>query len=118
MKSTLAIDAVRTAAERLPDDGLTAARRAALARLDQDGLPTTTHEDWKYTDLGRVIDVSNEWLAAGATASSVSDAAIDAITGQFDADWLVIRNGIVDVSSIAKLQHSDLSISLISAHRK
>ena len=115
MKSTLAINAVRTAVEKLPDDGLTAARRAALARLDQDRLPTTTHEDWKYTDLGRVIDVSNEWLAAGATASSVSDAAIDAITAQFDADWLVIRNGMVDVSSIAKLQHSDLSISLISA---
>ena len=115
MKRTLAIDAVRSAVEQMPDDGLTAARNAAFAHLQENGLPTTTHEDWKYTDLGRVIDLSNEWLAAGATVSSVPDAAVAAITEQFDADWLVIRNGVVDASSIADLKQSGLDVALFSA---
>ncbi|MGI9270189.1 MAG: Fe-S cluster assembly protein SufD [Woeseiaceae bacterium] len=115
MKRTLAIDAVRSAVERMPDDGLTTARKAAFAHLHQHGLPTTTHEDWKYTDLARVIDVSNEWLAAGAGISPVSDKAVSAITGQFDADWLVIRNGVVDSSTVAELDQVGLNVELFSA---
>ncbi|MDA0705645.1 MAG: Fe-S cluster assembly protein SufD [Proteobacteria bacterium] len=118
MKPLLSIDAVRTAVQQLPDNGLAAARLAALTRLDADGLPTATHEDWKYTDLTRIVDVSNRWLAAGATTMPVADAAVAAITDQFAASWLVIRNGMVDARSIAKFAQSDVRIDLLSASDK
>ncbi len=115
MKSRLAIDAVRSAVETMPADGLTTARLAALSQLDQHGLPSTTHEDWKYTDLGTVIDISNQWLATGVAAAPVADAAVAAITSQYDADWLVIRNGVVDTSAITDLDQPGLAVRLLSA---
>jgi len=114
MKSRLAIDAVRNAVQAMPDDRLTAARLAALTQLDQHGLPSTAHEDWKYTDLGAVIEISNQWLAAGTDAATVTDAAVEAITSQFDADWLIIRNGIIDTASIADLNRPELAVRLLS----
>ena len=114
MKSRLAIDAVRNAVQAMPDDRLTAARLAALTQLDQHGLPSTAHEDWKYTDLGAVIEISNQWLAAGTDAAAVTDAAVEAITSQFDADWLIIRNGIIDTASIADLNRPELAVRLLS----
>jgi Fe-S cluster assembly protein SufD len=114
MKSSLAIDAVRTALERMPDDGLTASRKAAFAHLEQHGLPSTKHEDWKYTDLGPAIDVSNKWLASGANVSLVPEDAIAAITERIDADWVVFRGGVIDPSSIQNLKQAGLSIELLS----
>ena len=57
-------------------------------------LPTTRDEDWKYTDLARVRDISERWLDAGAAASdSTLDHEIDAFTTAIDATWFIVRNG-------------------------
>jgi Fe-S cluster assembly protein SufD len=102
MTSTvLAMDGLRDAVRRLPDGLLSETREAALTNLDEQGLPTLRHEDWKYTDLSPAIDISNRWLAAGAATAS-HDAlagAIESATQSIDANWLVIANGIVDLSA-------------------
>ena len=57
-------------------------------------LPTTRHEDWKYTDLTRAREISTRWLDAGATTSNAKpNAAIEAITSRIDATWCVIADG-------------------------
>ncbi len=96
----LSMVAMRDAVRQLPDDALTRVREAALAHLDEHGLPTVRDEDWKYTDLNSAIDISNRWLAAGARldVSGDIDAAIAAITAPIDANWLVIANGVIDDS--------------------
>jgi len=114
MKSEIAIDALRHRVTRMTSDGLTPARLAALAQLDENGLPTTTHEDWKYTDITELVDISNQWLADGAGSAPVSDDAIDAITSQFDAAWLIVRNGIVDTDSVDNLKRSQIDVRLLS----
>jgi len=117
MKSDLAIDALRHKVTGMTSDGLTPARLAALAQLDENGLPTTTHEDWKYTDIAELVDISNQWLADGADIAPVSDDAIDAITSQFDAAWLIVRNGIVDTDSVDNLTRSQVDVRLLSDAR-
>ena len=101
MKSAgLSIEKLRDAVTRLPDDSLAATRAAALANLDENGLPTLKHEDWKYTDLSSAIDISNRWLSQGAETAS-TDAlgeSIASITASIDANWLLIANGIIDTS--------------------
>lgn len=57
-------------------------------------LPTTRDEDWKYTDLATVRDISSRWLAAGRDSLALElQAEIEAITNGIDADWIVLANG-------------------------
>ena len=116
MKSALKIDALREAVAKMPNDRLSDARLAALQHLDDQGTPTTRHEDWKYTNLASVIDLSNQWLADGAeSAAPGSDSAtIDAVTSRFDANWLIIANGKVDLDSIALAQEAGIDVALLS----
>ena len=99
-QSILAMDALRDAVSRLPGSALTATREAALANLDEQGLPTLRDEDWKYTDLSTAIDISNRWLLEGAHAAISNDLrnSIQSITNSIDANWLVVANGIIDTA--------------------
>jgi Fe-S cluster assembly protein SufD len=94
----LCIDDLRDVVRQLPDNGLTPSREAALAHLDEHGLPTLRDEDWKYTDLSPLVDISNRWLTAGGQqqSSGVQSDAIEAIVRSIDATWLVISNGSID----------------------
>jgi hypothetical protein len=65
-QAALSIEELRAAVMRLPDDGLSATRKAALANISEHGLPSVSDENWKYTDLGPAIEISNRWLSDGA----------------------------------------------------
>jgi Fe-S cluster assembly protein SufD len=92
------MDVLQDAVERMPDDALSASRIAALEHLRKHGLPTTRHEDWKYTDLAQVIDVGNRWLSSNrdSSVSVNARALIDEVRGAIDANWLVIADGQLD----------------------
>ena len=93
--SILRQDLLESAVTALPRDKLSAIREAALASFAANGLPTTKHEDWKYTNLSSVADLGNSWLtdtAARATAKNVETVVASAI----DAHWIVIENGVVN----------------------
>ena len=117
-QQALSIDGLRNAVRQMPDDALTPAREAALAHLDEHGLPTVRDEDWKYTDLGTAIDISNRWLAGGGLSgigqddSDVIDNSIAEICESIDAIWLVIANGIIDDSRVTK--NNGLEVSRFS----
>jgi len=95
--AALSIDGIRAAVRRLPNNGLSASREAALAHLDEHGLPTQRDEDWKYTDLSAAVAISNRWLESGAdyAPSQSIDDAVATITDAIDATWLVVANGVV-----------------------
>jgi len=117
MKSTaLSFDALRKAVESMPDDSLAESRRAAFEHLREHGLPTTRNEDWKYTDLSHVIDISNRWLERDVdhAPSTESGSRAEAICNSIDADWLVITNGVIDDRSIAAIDQTGISIARLS----
>ena len=99
-QAALSIENLQEAVSRLPDDSLTATRRAALADINHHGLPSVRDEDWKYTDLSSAIDISNRWLVDGAakTTVNVHQDAIQSICSSIDANWLVIANGRIDLA--------------------
>jgi Fe-S cluster assembly protein SufD len=112
MKFTpLSIDDLSAVVGQLPNDGLSASRRAALEALRAVGMPSVREEDWKYTDLASAIGVANSWLAGGAELDTVSNA-LDAVQG-IDADWIVIKNGQLDddPNSIDGVSISRLSLT-------
>jgi Fe-S cluster assembly protein SufD len=55
------LDNVAAALQKLPT--LPAGRRAALEALRSHGLPTTDEEDWKYTDLSALKELSADEIA-------------------------------------------------------
>lgn len=90
------------AVRSLGGDGLADARAEALQQFKARGFPTTRDEDWKYTDLAHVIDISEQWLAAPSTPAA-DESAIRRVQATLDADWLVIANGVV-VRDLSTLQ--------------
>ena len=110
--STSAIDTalLERAVARLPADSLARARKESLARFAETGFPTTRHEDWRYTNLGPAIDISNLWLreaAAGAIEEDIDEEVqryADRLNAQIDAWWIVIANGVVQEESLKRLR--------------
>jgi Fe-S cluster assembly protein SufD len=91
--------ALARAVEGLPDDSLSGTRQAALSRFLERGFPTTGLEDWKYTDLKDVADISRRWLEGGAIQAEdlALESEIERICASIDADWIVVANGIVSL---------------------
>lgn len=114
MSSQLAVDALRARVRDLPDDGLRASRLDALNKLEKYGLPGTRHEDWKYTDLSSVIDISNEWLRSGSAPAAVPDTALKDATDGLDVNWLILRNGVIDQDSMTVVEETGLEVRLLS----
>ncbi len=99
-QAALSIERLREAVKRMPSDALTATRKAALADLEEHGLPTVRDEDWKYTDIAAAIDISNRSFD-DVTSEPSNDAlvgSVAAIMESIDANWLTVANGIVDIS--------------------
>ena len=92
----LATDVLESAVASLPDDELTHARSAALRHFRERGFPSLRDEDWKYTDLSNVIEISRRGLASPAIESKPDADQVRAVQASIDADWLVIANGVLD----------------------
>ena len=113
---SLNYDVLKDVVRQLPDNGLSAVREAALLHFGEHGLPTLRDEDWKYTDLAPLIDISNRWLVAGAQQRQVSAAreSVEAITRSIDANWIVIANGHIDEQAFETVLSDAIAVSRIS----
>ena len=69
MKPMLEMQSLESVMGNCPMQVLPMRDAPRFRRLEREGLPSTRHEDWKYTDLTPVIDINNAWAAAGATGS-------------------------------------------------
>lgn len=117
MKSAaLSLDALQAAVDHLPDSALVSSRHAALAHLREHGLPTTRDEDWKYTDLSAVVEISNRSLANVDSGSPSADAVarIATIQDAIEAEWLVIFNGQIDSTSLHNFEQVGVRVSRLS----
>ncbi len=103
--STLQQELLEAAVTALPSDNFSALRKTALASFATSGFPTTKHEDWKYTNLTPVADLSNTWLKNESAALTTKAVAVDTTkTAQIDAHWIRIENGVVDAESLRGLE--------------
>ncbi len=87
------------AVNAMPQDALSEIRKSAAAEFAGSGFPTTRHEDWRYTNLSRAVNVSNVWLANQAALPEYSSSQATAIRSAIDAHWIPIQNGKIDLDS-------------------
>ncbi len=114
---------LEAAVNRMPEDALTPARKAALVQFATAGFPTIRDEDWKYTNLRHAVELSNAWLGKEIVASPESNLtaaakqAVKVITESIDAYWIVVANGIATVDTMPganDLQSNGISIMKLS----
>lgn len=91
-------DLLAEAVARLPDNGLRAMRKRALAEFAKQGLPGTSEEDWRYTSLQPAVELSNAWLALKPDLISPPDSLRPSLPEQavetaIEAHWLRFLNG-------------------------
>jgi Fe-S cluster assembly protein SufD len=114
--ASLNYDDLRDVVRQLPDNGLASVREAALDRLGEQGLPTLRDEDWKYTDLAPLIDISNRWLGAGGQQlkEHAERETVEAITRSIDANWIVIADGHINEQVFDTALSDAIDVSRIS----
>lgn len=93
--STLPNDALRAAMTDLPSAGIGKMREKGYESFVAHGFPTTRQEDWKYTDLSGVAEISRHWLESGAKTAQPDVDTVRKVQKLIDADWIVIANGQV-----------------------
>jgi Fe-S cluster assembly protein SufD len=96
---------------------LAEARRAALARFEALRLPTTRHEDWRFTNLAPLAATA---FARAAVADGAAIAALLARAPAPDGPRLVFVNGRLEpaLSSRGPLPHGAILSSLAEALRQ
>ena len=95
---------------------LKAFRHTAFQRVSERGFPTAKDEAWKYTHVGRILDVAFEPAEASASCR-LSSAEIDQLAGDLGGARLVFVNGhfCPQCSSLKKLPQGVKVESLASA---
>jgi Fe-S cluster assembly protein SufD len=115
MSSNVAIiasEAEKSLAEQFGGvDGSNALRADAMARFKSGGLPHRRIEEWKYTDLRRVMQTAHP-LADGSKSGSVADLPLDGpilriVDGQLDVSNLPSINGVTITSLEDALANAD-----------
>jgi len=124
--SVIAQELLEAVVNRLPEDSLTPVRQAALAKFAKTGFPTTRNEDWKYTNLAAVVELSNAYLANAsafvphAEWTGAAKRVVDEILESIDASWIIVANGIIALETLAKaesLESQGIHISKLSNGR-
>ena len=124
--SVIAQELLEAVVNRLPEDSLTPVRQAALAEFAKTGFPTTRNEDWKYTNLAAVVELSNAYLANAsafvphAEWTGAAKRVVDEILESIDASWIIVANGIIALETLAKaesLESQGIHISKLSNGR-
>ncbi len=108
--SALPLDALKSAVAALPDNALSGLRQRALENFEKAGFPPAKAENWKYTNLAPLIEISNDWLKAGAVreATTVLD---DSPAESIDAHWLVIDNGRINADRLERFDVAGATIT-------
>ena len=88
-------EALLQAVRDLPVDSLTASRRDAANLFVARGFPTVRDEDWKYTDLSNVIEISQQSLQVASAPAAIDEDLLRQTQANLDAHWIVIANGKV-----------------------
>jgi Fe-S cluster assembly protein SufD len=115
-ESVLAKEDLERAVAALPANELTDMRQVALKQFHRRGFPAHNVEDWKYTDLSNIIDISQRWLASSeANNDSIDEAQIQAALHTLDAAWIVIANGRLVKHLSTGLDESGVDVSELSS---
>ncbi len=123
--TVIAHELLEAMVNRLPEDSLTPVRKAALLQFEKTGFPTVKNENWKYTNLGAVVELVNGCLSNASASvpraewTGAAKRAVDELLESIDAYWIVIANGVTaleTLSQAASLESQGIEIARLRDH--
>jgi len=110
---SLQADALSRVVDSLSGETPSKSRHRAMQQFIKRGFPTTRDEDWKYSDLSNIVEISERWLAHANEApdEAPDERRIREIQSSIDATWLVFANGRVHEELSSALAESAISIT-------
>lgn len=106
-RAAIDVELLASVVESDSNASLKTLRQNALAKFrEESGLPTPRHEDWKYTNLAPLAEISNAWLDNRPTAKvGLPDESVAPPAG-IDALWITIANGEIDDDALAEVNEA------------
>ena len=100
-QNSLSPELLQKAVHSLPEDNLSIMRLEAADRFSNMGFPVKGSEDWKYTDLSQIADLTSQWLNGSMQENAVdrenhNTKIVESVTDSIDAHWIVVRDGVID----------------------
>ena len=108
-------DALSRVVDSLSGETPSELRQRAMQQFIKRGFPTTRDENWKYSDLSNIVDISERWLAQvdDAPLEALDETQIREIQASIDATWLVFANGHLHEELSSALTEAAISVTTI-----
>ena len=106
-------DALSRVVDSLSGETPSELRQRAMQQFIKRGFPTTRDENWKYSDLSNIVDISERWLAQvdDAPLEALDETQIREIQASIDATWLVFANGHLHKELSSALTEAAISVT-------
>lgn len=89
-------------------------KKRALDTLKETGIPNKSHENWKYTDITRPIELVQKYLTNKKNEKELNSNSSSTAVNEIDAHWINLSAFSLKSEFSINVEDVDISISLLS----
>ena len=89
-------------------------KKRALDKLKETGIPNKSHENWKYTDIARPIELVQQYLTDEKNEKELNSNSSSTAVNEIDAHWINLSAFSLKSKFSINVEDVDISISLLS----
>ena len=89
-------------------------KKRALDKLKKTGIPDKSHENWKYTDIARPIELVQQYLTDEKNEKELNSNSSSTAVNEIDAHWINLSAFSLKSEFSINVEDVDISISSVS----
>ena len=93
-------------------------KKRALDKLKETGIPNKSHENWKYTDIARPIELVQEYWTNKTNEKELNSNSSATAVDEIDAHWINLSEILLKSELSINVEDVDISISLLSTSKE
>ena len=90
----------------------------ALEKLKDTGVPNKSHENWKYTDISRPMELVHEYLTDNKNEKDLKSSSPSTAVNEIDAHWINLNEISLKSEFAINAEDVDINISLLSSSKE
>ena len=93
-------------------------KKRALDKLRDTGVPNKSHENWKYTDISRPMELVHEYLTDNKNEKDLKSSSPSTAVNEIDAHWINLNEISLKSEFAINAEDVDINISLLSSSKE